>query len=410
MLKPRSRLPDRKSLRFESLEERQLLAGLYPNDPGLSQQWAPHNTGQTGGVVDRDVYAPEGGQLNAANALGIVQTIPATKFYVVNDGSPDRTYEYSPEGALVENYSLNSGNAAPRGAASTAAGDKVWVVDANRTVYVYNAAGVVLGSWTAGSIASNAAVEGIATNGTDVWIVDARSDKVFKYFRAASRMSGSQNASGSFSLNSGNRSPKDIVTNGTHLWVVDDSSANKVFKYTLAGQLVGSWKITGANTTPTGITIDPANVSDIWIVDSGTDRVYQYNGAANRTSGSQIAATSFALDPGNTNPQGIADPPAGFEVASPLAGPFSTANTGIGGQTAPKSRPSHSSAASLRGTDHIDLLLSEERGPAARPGFFRLWHSLSESNDDVATDAAFADLDATSDSTLESVFALLATG
>jgi hypothetical protein len=75
------------------------------------------------------------------------------------------------------------------------------------------------------------------------------------------------------------------------------------------GSLLGSWTIDSANSTPTGITIDPANVSDIWIVDSGTDRVYQYTGAASRTSGSQSAATSFALSAGNTNPQGIADPP-----------------------------------------------------------------------------------------------------
>jgi hypothetical protein len=75
------------------------------------------------------------------------------------------------------------------------------------------------------------------------------------------------------------------------------------------GSLLGSWTIDSANATPTGITIDPANVSDIWIVDSGTDRVYQYTGAASRTSGSQSAATSFALAAGNTSPQGIADPP-----------------------------------------------------------------------------------------------------
>jgi hypothetical protein len=159
-------------------------------------------------------------------------------------------------------------------------------------------------------LASNATVEGIATNGTDVWIVDARSDRVYRYAGAASRIAGSQNAASSFKLNSGNTSPKDIVTDGAHLWVVNDSSTDRVFKYTVTGALVGSWTISGANTTPTGITIDPANVSDIWIVDSGTDRVYRYAGAATRTSGSQNAAASWALATGNRNPQGIADPPS----------------------------------------------------------------------------------------------------
>src|SRR5262249_24644962 len=60
----------------------------------------------------------------------------------------------------------------------------------------------------------------------------------------------------------------------------------------------------------TGIAIDPTNVSNIWISDSGTDRVYQYNAAATRVSGSQSAALSFALATANGNAQGIADPPA----------------------------------------------------------------------------------------------------
>jgi len=91
---------------------------------------------------------------------------------------------------------------------------------------------------------------------------------------------------------------------------VNDSATDKVFKYTVAGSLVGNWTIsTSGAGSPTGITIDPGNVSNIWIVDNGTDRVYEYTAAASRTSGSQSAATSFALAAGNTNPQGIADPP-----------------------------------------------------------------------------------------------------
>jgi hypothetical protein len=158
-------------------------------------------------------------------------------------------------------------------------------------------------------MASNATPEGIATNGTDVWIVDSKSDKVFKYAGAATRLSGSQNAASSFNLNSSNTSPKDVVTNGLSLWVVNDSSTDKVFKYSVGGSLQGSWTTTGAGSQPTGITIDPTNVSDIWIVDAGSDRVYQFTAAVGRTSGSQSAAASFALAAGNTNPQGIADPP-----------------------------------------------------------------------------------------------------
>ncbi len=233
-----------------------------------------------------------------------------TKFYVVNDAAVDQTFEYASGGVSVESYGLGSGNTAPRGAASTAAGTKVWVVDASGKVYVYNPSGGLLGSWSAGGLPGNAQVEGIATNGTDIWLVDNKQDKVFKYTAAASRLSGSQSAASSFALNSANSNSKDLVTDGTSLWVVNDSTTDKVFKYTLAGALLGSWTIDAANASPTGITLDPTNVQHLWIVDSVADKLFQYDNAASRSSGSQNASTSFALAAGNTNPQGIADPPA----------------------------------------------------------------------------------------------------
>ncbi len=234
-----------------------------------------------------------------------------TKFYVVNDATTNFTYEYTASGAAVENYSLNLGNTSPRGAASTVAGDKVWVVDANKNVYVYDASGLLLGSWTASGLNSTAQVEGITTNGTDVWLVDNKQDKVYKYTGAASRMSGSQSPASSFNLSASNTSPKDLVTDGTSIWVVNDSSTDMVFKYSLTGSLIGSWTIsTPGASSPTGITLNPASPSELWIVDNGTDKVYQYDAAVGLTSGSRSASSSFVLAAGNTNPQGIADPPA----------------------------------------------------------------------------------------------------
>ena len=51
----------------------------------------------------------------------------------------------------------------------------------------------------------------------------------------------------------------------------------------------------------------------MWIVDNGTDRVYQYNAAATflpPNGSSHAANVAFALAVNDTNPQGIADPPA----------------------------------------------------------------------------------------------------
>ncbi len=222
---------------------------------------------------------------------------PPTKFYVVNDGSPDRTYEYSATGSAIENYSINSGNTQPRGAASNVTGNTVWVADKNRKVYVYNTSGGLQGSWSAGSLASNALVEGVATNGTDVWIVDSKSDKVFRYSNAAGKLTGSQNAASSFSLNGSNTNPKGIVTDGTYLWVVNDSTTDKVFKYQIStNALVSSWTIIGGGGRPTGITLDPSNASmDMWIVDSSSDKVYRLADARTTIATSVAATSPFSL-------------------------------------------------------------------------------------------------------------------
>jgi hypothetical protein len=284
----------------------------------------------------------------------------STKFYVVNDAGSDRTYEYGPSGASGENYSISAGNTAPRGIASTAAGDRVWVVDANKKVYVYDTAGTLLGSWSAGGLAANAVVEGIATNGTDIWIVDACLDKVYRYTGAASRLSGSQSAASSFALNTNNKNPKDVVTDGSNLWVVNDSTSDKVFKYTTSGSLVGSWTISGAGSSPTGITLDPSVGSGhLWIVDSGTDKVYQFNNARGCTSGSLSPSTHFVLAAGNTNPQGIADPPAG--PGQPVEAPPGPGREAGRGPDGDRPRNSPAITASRRPDPELPLWLRHDQ-------------------------------------------------
>jgi hypothetical protein len=257
---------------------------------------------------------PTGGVITNSQGTGTI--LDDAKFYVVDDGTTDRTYQYATAGSVLGNTTVTSADTAPRGVATTAAGTTEWVVDANKNVYVYSTGGTLLGSWSASGLSSSAKLTGIATNGTDIWLVDSYTAKVYDFAGAASRLSGSQSAA-SFSLSSSKKSnntnPQDIVTDGTSFWVVD-GTALKVFKYSLSGTLLGSWAIDTANKNPTGITINPNNVSDIWIVDNGTNKVYQYTAAASRTTGSQSAAASFALAANNTNPQGIADPPTAGDL------------------------------------------------------------------------------------------------
>jgi DNA-binding beta-propeller fold protein YncE len=271
-------------------------------------------------VFNVNLANPVGATITQGQSAVTIQTT-LTKFFVANDDSvQDRTYRYESSGAAIVSNWLTFADTSPRGIAANAAGTTYWVVDANKNIYVYSNEGLLQGSWSAGGLSSTATLTGIATNGTDIWLVDSNAAKVYKYTGAASRLSGSQNAASSFSLvkgKGGNTNPTDLVTDGTSFWIVD-GSALKVFKYSLSGSSLGSWKIDPANTSPTGITINPNNVSDIWIVDNGTKKVYQYAAAASRTSGSQNAASSFALDPRDTNPQGIADPPVPGSIPVPV--------------------------------------------------------------------------------------------
>jgi DNA-binding beta-propeller fold protein YncE len=273
---------------------------------------------------------PQAATLSRGQGTGTIEpSDQAAKFYVVNGpntgiGGYHDTFNYQASGTEQAPFSLSLDDLNPMGVAANAAGTMEWVLDANKNVYVYSPGGTLLGSWSAGGLGSSATLTGIATKGTDIWLVDSNSHKVYKYPGAASRLSGSLNAASSFSLpggKSGDPNPQDIVTDGTSFWVVDGTKF-KVFKYTLAGSLLGSWSIDPAITAPTGITINPNNVSDIWIVDSGSLRVYDFTAAAGRTSGSQNAAAFFALGGGVGNPQGIADPPQAELLLVPAASPF----------------------------------------------------------------------------------------
>ncbi len=232
-----------------------------------------------------------------------------SSFLVVNDSSPDRVYAYSAAGLANGNQALPTANGTSRGIATNDDGSIRWVLNSNRVVFVYSAAGTLLGSWTLGTMPTNATVEGIATDGTHIWVVESRGDRVYYYANGAAVRTGTVLATSSFALNNQNLAPKDIASDGTSIWVVNDARTDRVFRYNLAGVMQNFWALNTANRTPVGIAIDPTDAStDIWIVDSSTDRVYRYAGA--RTSTAPALTSSFALATQNTAPHGVAYFPA----------------------------------------------------------------------------------------------------
>jgi len=246
-------------------------------------------------------------------------TVAYKRFFVV-DTYVDRTFEYDADGTPLENSHLACCNYAPRGITMTADGQTNWVVDKYNGVFVYDDDGNLLGRWDAGGLYRP---EGIATDEEDIWIVDRSSDKVFFYDNAASRRSGSQDPScaGSFHLADGNTNPRGITTDGETIWVVNDGRCyDKVFVYDTSGNLQGSWELSH-NVKPRGITINPGDVNDIWIVDAYYDKVLEYQGGAFFTYGRHYPDARWRLACGNSKPEGIADPPppSAPRLADPLA-------------------------------------------------------------------------------------------
>jgi hypothetical protein len=242
------------------------------------------------------------------DSVGLPTTLaPATpvKFFVADAGS-DRSAQYTSEGVGAGAFALATGS--PSGIASDAAGDTVWEVDQEaHQVDVYSPSGSDEGSW----VASDAtAPVGISVSGSDLWLVDRATNRVLRYANGAGLRSGTATATTSFALAVGNTSPSDLVTDGSTIWVTDDASAS-VFVYDVTGTLLGSWKLDADNTAPSGITLNPTGGTDLWVVDRTARKVFDYTTGTTARSGQLTAAGTFNLGAGVTDPEGIADPPAG---------------------------------------------------------------------------------------------------
>lgn len=260
------------------------------------------------GYVGPDSFTYRAGDATLASALATVQltvTPPVAKFFVA-DADRTSSFQYAADGTAVGNTALNRSNSKPRGIASNSDGSLQWVVDSGGTVFVYNNAGALLGQWQPQNVGKP---EGVTVWGSDLWLVDSGQSRVFKFAGGANLRTGRVAATSSFALNSGNLNPTDLVTDGAHVWVTNDTlAADRVYRYSATGALEGSWNLSTTNPSPTGITLDPTNVNHLWVVDAGTDRIYQYDSGTARTTGAQEPSRVFALAAGDTNPQGIADP------------------------------------------------------------------------------------------------------
>jgi RHS repeat-associated protein len=229
--------------------------------------------------------------------------------FLVADNSVDRLFQYNPTGYWVGQPQFDVANTNARGVASNAAGDRRWVIDDNDRVYVYDGNNALLGSWPVSGLSQP---EDIATDGTNLWILDAGLDRIL-YFAGAAALTTSASAvaaTSSFALHANNTEPRGLATNGLRLWVTD-VTGDRAYAYATSGTHEGNWQLDSNNVQATGITNDPTGASsDLWTVDKTTRKVYRYAGATTllASSGPVAASSSFSLGLSNTSPEGIADP------------------------------------------------------------------------------------------------------
>ncbi|HEV3082404.1 MAG TPA: PKD domain-containing protein, partial [Gemmataceae bacterium] len=237
----------------------------------------------------------------------------AAKFYVV-DQPAHEIFRYDAVGNSAGATALSTNNQRVRGVVSNGNMDTLWIVDANKNaeVYVYNPDGSMRSRWY-NTVSTQP--QDIATDGSDVWIVDKGSRTVYRFAGGAGYVTGQRRYTSSFALDPANQSPSGMVTDGSTIWITDDNAGtNNVFVYDLSGVKLGSWTLDATDSTPSGITLNPnfrsggESATDLWVVDRATARVYRYAGGSAWRSGSRSATSSFALDPNDQHPEGIADP------------------------------------------------------------------------------------------------------
>jgi VCBS repeat-containing protein len=256
------------------------------------------------GATDLSSSGSGNGQITGATGIDT----DGTYIYVVDAGN-NRVQKLTTAGVYVSQFSIP---ASCRGCALNVANTQLYVANfANNLVNHYTTDGALLDTF------AQAAAEGIAvhTDGT-VWVTNATSDNLTEWeLVITAAVDAIPPATGTFNL------PESIAikTSSGRIYV-SDTANHRVQYFTSAGAYEGT---IGANThnastgvmvasvdtgkfdTPTGIAINQST-GDVYVVDSGNDRVQQFTatgtfirtfGTTGTSDGQFTTPTAIAIHP-----------------------------------------------------------------------------------------------------------------
>ena len=241
-------------------------------------------------------------------------------FYVVNSssgGSQDKVFVYNANGEWMDNLSflLDGANNRPSGAATV--GDYVYILDQTEMrVYRYHITGGTpavskqLMKPDGTSALSNA--RGLAIRDGQLWVTRYGSTIPILYcYSLALAFSGSDPTINPYYWISppipGNEDPTGLSIGYYYLYVLDNVD-KKIYAYPRYG---GLRFVSGELRAHDGSALDFPNGmmcdgSSVWVVDSGTDMVYQYPLHTLFLPASTVTANSeFPLDSTNNNATGM---------------------------------------------------------------------------------------------------------
>jgi len=246
-----------------------------------------------------------------------VEEVVCAKFNV-SDKPDAKIYMYDDSGDFVGSFALSGDNGFPLGVA--AVGDYVYVIDhADKQVYKYTCSGTLVEVSkkllkSGGSSVGN--IDGLAIDiiAGEMWVLSGNDKNIYQYpLGTVFPDGGTLTATTEIPLDTtNNKGAIGLAIDSSYLYVLDYDTSQKetrFYRYLKADGSVTVSRVLLEYTTnnklqsPAGAMFDGTS---LWVVDSGTNKMYEYDKDAPFSgSGSINAISEFALDGNNTDATGV---------------------------------------------------------------------------------------------------------